>query len=131
VPRYAGEATRRLLERLGPVLVGDPPCGPDQLVHGDLAGNVLFGDDEDGPAPGVLDLSPYRRPGAYADAIVVVDAVAWHGADLHHARRFVERAPDGRALLARAITFRAVAERGSPRAYADLVDILIPAGAGS
>jgi uncharacterized protein (TIGR02569 family) len=51
---------------------------PDQLIHGDLSGNVLFAD---GLPPAVIDFSPYWRPAAYASAIVVVDAVAWYGAD--------------------------------------------------
>lgn len=47
---------------------------PSQLVHGDLSGNVLLDDDE---APAIIDLSPYWRPAAYADALVVVDALLW------------------------------------------------------
>jgi hypothetical protein len=52
---------------------------PSQLIHGDVSGNVLFAD---GLPPAVIDLSPYWRPSAYASAIVAVDAVLWHGADL-------------------------------------------------
>jgi hypothetical protein len=44
----------------------------DQLVHGDLTGNVLT---EEGSAPAVIDLSPYWHPPAWADAVVVADAM--------------------------------------------------------
>jgi uncharacterized protein (TIGR02569 family) len=49
-----------------------------QVVHGDLFGNVLFvGDTE----PGLIDFRPYWRPPEWSAAVVVVDAVAWGGAD--------------------------------------------------
>lgn len=53
--------------------------GPDQLVHGDLAANVLL--DTDG-IPVVIDVAPYWRPALWADAVCVLDAVLWHGADV-------------------------------------------------
>lgn len=55
----------------------DTPLGPDQFVHGDLAGNVLL--DANG-APVVLDVSPYWRPTMWADAVCVLDSVLWFGA---------------------------------------------------
>ena len=55
-----------------------------QLVHGDLFGTVLFdggsGDGVDVP-PAVLDIVPFWRPIEWAAAVVVVDALAWGGAD--------------------------------------------------
>lgn len=86
--------------------------GPDQLVHGDLAGNVLL--DATG-TPVVIDLAPYWRPALWAEAVCVLDAVLWHGADRavldawrHGARR--------RAML-RAALFRLLSEQpGSPLA---------------
>ena len=51
------------------------PTGPAQLVHGDLAGNVLLGG---AGAAGVIDVSPYWRPVTYAEGILVADALAWH-----------------------------------------------------
>lgn len=71
-----------------------------QVVHGDLAANVLFPDS--GP-PVVIDLSPYRRPVGYATAVVVVDQVAWYGAPPARAT-LVDRSD-----LSRAIAFRVVA----------------------
>jgi len=83
-----------------------PVAAPAQLVHGDLTGNVLFAD----PAPpGVVDLSPYWRPPAFAAAVVVVDAVGWHGAPLSLAR-LVEEREDGAQCLLRALLFRLLTE---------------------
>ena len=53
------------------------PLGCSQLVHGDLAGNVLFAPEL---PPAVIDLSPYWRPPAYADGVVLADALCWHDA---------------------------------------------------
>jgi uncharacterized protein (TIGR02569 family) len=55
------------------------PVGlPIQPVHGDLLGNVLFAN---GLPPAVVDWSVYFRPALWAQAIVVVDALTWCGAD--------------------------------------------------
>lgn len=56
----------------------DADLGVPQLVHGDLAGNVLL--DARG-APLVIDLAPYWRPTLWADAVCVLDAVLWWEAD--------------------------------------------------
>jgi hypothetical protein len=50
-----------------------------QLVHGDLAGNVLVAD---GLPPAVIDISLDWQPVEYARAVAVVDAVAWWDAPL-------------------------------------------------
>ncbi|WP_406832056.1 aminoglycoside phosphotransferase [Pedococcus sp. KACC 23699] len=57
---------------------GSPPARSEQLVHGDLAGNVLL--DATG-TPVVIDLAPYWRSPLWAEAVCVLDAVTWHGAD--------------------------------------------------
>lgn len=49
-----------------------------QVVHGDLYGNVLFVGEA---APGIIDFTPYWRPVEWAAAVIVVDALAWGGAD--------------------------------------------------
>jgi len=59
------------------LVVEGPSEGPDQLVHGDLAGNVLL--DAAG-APVVIDVAPYWRPVLWAEAVCVLDAVLWPGA---------------------------------------------------
>lgn len=53
------------------------PLGTSQLVHGDLAGNVLFAPNL---PPAVIDLSPYWRPPEYSEGVVVADALCWHDA---------------------------------------------------
>lgn len=50
---------------------------PNQLIHGDFTENILFADDL---PPAVIDFSPYWRPGEFAVAIVVADALVWGGA---------------------------------------------------
>ncbi|MGH3613804.1 MAG: TIGR02569 family protein [Pseudonocardia sp.] len=49
-----------------------------QVVHVELFGAVLF--DAEG-VPALIDLSPAWRPAEWAAAVVVVDALAWGGAD--------------------------------------------------
>ena len=51
---------------------------PNQLVHGDLYGTVLFAGTA---APGITDITPYWRPASWAAGVVVVDALAWGEAD--------------------------------------------------
>jgi uncharacterized protein (TIGR02569 family) len=79
----------------------------DQLVHGDLTGNVLFAA---GLPPAVIDFSPFWRPAGYASAIVVADALVWEGADatLLDAVAHIE---DFDQLLVRALIMRAVVDR--------------------
>jgi len=79
-----------------------PITTPPQVIHGDLAGNLLYAD---GLAPAVIDFSPYWRPGDYASAMVVVDAVLWYGADTSLVAA-AEGVPDLDQLLARALKFR-------------------------
>jgi hypothetical protein len=54
------------------------PLGGSQVVHGDLAGNVLLAD---GLPPAVIDVSPYWRPPALAEGVLVADALCWYGAE--------------------------------------------------
>ncbi|WP_431912814.1 TIGR02569 family protein [Nonomuraea jabiensis] len=95
-PSNADELLARLGELAGPV------AAPSQLVHGDLTGNVLF---HPGRPPVVIDFSPYWRPVAYAEAVVVADGLLYHRAD----PELVEAVLPGREglhLLARALVFR-------------------------
>jgi uncharacterized protein (TIGR02569 family) len=110
---WAGElpshpVLRATAERLAGQL--RPTGRASQLIHGDLTGNVLFADPA---APGIIDFSPYWRPASFGLAVVVADAVAWHGAGqrLVDAYQLVE--PDeSRSMLARAALFRLItAER--------------------
>lgn len=98
---------------------------PAQLVHGDLSGNVLLAG---GYPPAVIDISPYWRPAAYADAVVVIDALLWWGADpvlIDLGRPASVSSTQWRSLLGRALVFRLLAfdER---RRKADEVDDQMP-----
>ncbi|KAK9360604.1 hypothetical protein V1504DRAFT_454029 [Lipomyces starkeyi] len=78
---------------------------PSQLIHADLAGNILFSDDLD---PAVIDFSPSWRPAAYGDAIVVADGLLWYRAE----ETLIELGGSGETflqLLVRALLFRLIA----------------------
>jgi len=72
IPAGLTGQVRRLLAALRPVRAAD------QLVHGDLAGNVLFAE---GQPPAVIDFSPYWRPAGLGVSVAAVDALTWSGAD--------------------------------------------------
>ena len=93
-------------DEIADLLLGAPSV-ERRFVHGDLTGNVFA--DRAG-CPVVLDVSPYVRDPRWAGAIVVADAVLWHGADASVARDFATAA-DARDLLGRAVVFRLVAEQ--------------------
>jgi uncharacterized protein (TIGR02569 family) len=96
----------RVRDRLAELVA--PHDDPERhFVHGDLSGNVFV--DAAG-RPVILDVSPYLRPRRWAAAVVVADAVLWHGADASLARRFASEGSD-RDLLARALIYRLVAEQ--------------------
>lgn len=83
-------------------LLENPVDAQPQIVHGDLAGNMLF---SPGKPPAIIDFSPYWRDPLYALAIAIADGILWHGEDatlIHHASRD-ERFP---AMLVRALLFR-------------------------
>jgi uncharacterized protein (TIGR02569 family) len=104
---WAGElpvhrALRRPAERLAAHL--RPTRRPSQLIHGDLTGNVLFADPA---APGIIDFTPYWRPASFGLAVVVADALAWHGAGRPLLDAFSRHEPaESRSMLARAALFR-------------------------
>jgi hypothetical protein len=80
-----------------------PVDAPSQLIHGDLTGNVLFHDEL---PPAIIDFAPYWRPVEFASAIVVSDALCWHGAPADLADAV------DRQYLLRALVYRAIASRG-------------------
>ncbi|GAA2332658.1 TIGR02569 family protein [Saccharopolyspora halophila] len=82
-----------------------------QVVHGDLFGNVLFKADE---APGIIDFNPYWRPAEWAAAVVVVDSLAWGGADPAIVERWSHLTDWPQALL-RALLFRLAVHALHPR----------------
>lgn len=94
---------------LGPELVAEwatEDLGPDQLVHGDLAGNVLLDGDD---LPVVIDVAPYWRPVLWAEALVVLDAVLWLGADPRVLGEWASGAR--RQAMLRAALFRLLSDR--------------------
>lgn len=88
------------------------PLGTDQLVHGDLTGNVLISPHE---PPAVVDVSPYWRPVAYAEGVVVADLLTWWGAPAGLAHDCGVSTPAvARALLFRMATAQLMADGGVP-----------------
>jgi uncharacterized protein (TIGR02569 family) len=92
---------RRLMEAREPVPAAE------QLVHGDLLGNVLYGP---GLPPAVIDWAPYWRPTSWAAAVAVVDALCWHGADRDLVERWGHLAHWPQMLL-RALLFRMITDQ--------------------
>jgi len=75
---------------------------PVQLIHGDLAGNILF-DETLGPL--IIDFSPTVAPQAYAEAILVCDGIAWQGCPLSDLG-LLPNDSHYREMLLRAVIFR-------------------------
>jgi uncharacterized protein (TIGR02569 family) len=92
----------------------------NQLVHGDLSGNVLF---TPGLPPAIIDFSPYWRPATYAEAITAVDGLLWFDA-ANEVLHLVRRDSESTQLFLRAVIFRLVAlneyARVDPSAVEDL-----------
>ena len=84
----------------------DTDLGREQLVHADLAGNVLL--DAAG-APFVIDLSPAWRSPLWAEAVCVLDAVLWHGAPADALDEWRTGAP--RQAMLRAALFRVLSDQ--------------------
>jgi uncharacterized protein (TIGR02569 family) len=107
---------RRLADELT-----DQSLGPDQLVHGDLAGNVLL--DVRG-APVVIDVAAYWRPVRWAEAVCVLDAVIALGAPMVAMSRF-GAGPERQAML-RAALFRLLSDRPADvTAYERALSLLV------
>jgi uncharacterized protein (TIGR02569 family) len=73
-----------------------------QVVHGDLFGNVLFDGDA---APGIVDFTAFHRPAEWAAAVLVVDALAWGGADDGLPKRWTHL-PEWPQVLLHALLYR-------------------------
>lgn len=95
----------RAMPLLEPLLRCRRPVTLDpQLVHGDLAGNVLFAD---GLPPAIIDWPVYWRPAAWALAVVVADALCWYRAVPALAARW-SHLPAWDQMLVRALIYRIV-----------------------
>ncbi|MDV7244646.1 MULTISPECIES: TIGR02569 family protein [Rhodococcus] len=107
---------RKSLELItGLATLRKPVVSPDQLVHGDLFGTVLFAG---ALAPGITDITPYWRPAAWAAAVAVVDAISWGGADEALIGRW-EDLPEWPQMLLRAVLFRLAVHVLHPRSTAE------------
>lgn len=97
----------------------EPVDLPPQVIHGDLSGNVLFGK---GLMPAVIDFSPYWRPAAFADAVILMDGMLWFaGEDIVP---LIPRTPHFWQLLVRAALFRLGALNEQARINPDCLDEL-------
>jgi len=137
-----GPVTAPLVARLLQARTPLPQVLPDQLVHGDLTGNVLLPVHEGHSVPTVIDLSPYWRPAEAAVAVVVADGLLWHDAGPELVD-IADLGTCGPQLLVRALLFRllaldaltrdrpaaAVAELPAHEAAARLV-LTLPAASG-
>ncbi len=92
---------------------------PAQVIHGDLSGNVLFGA---GLIPAVIDFSPYWRPAAFADAIILMDGMLWFTEE--DLVPLIPRTPTFSQLLVRAALFRLGALNEQARINPDCLDEL-------
>jgi uncharacterized protein (TIGR02569 family) len=82
-----------------------PVHSSPQVIHADLAGNVLFAA---GAAPAVLDFSPWWGPVGYAEGILLADALLFFDADPDSLALIADR-PEFVQMLVRAVIFRLVA----------------------
>lgn len=101
LPRAAAD----MVERMVDLVHGSRVPKRLQVIHSDLAGNILFADHPDLP-PAIIDVSPQFRSAQYAECVLVVDAVAWNGASPAFAEQFVDGSRERLADVARAIIFR-------------------------
>ena len=92
-----------------------PTKSPNQLVHGDLYGTVLFIGTA---APGITDITPYWRPASWAAGVVVVDALSWGEADDGLIERW-NALPEWPQMLLRALMFRLAVHALHPRSTAE------------
>jgi uncharacterized protein (TIGR02569 family) len=90
------ELVAPLVEAWRPVELGE------QVVHGDLPGNVMFAD---GLPPAIIDWPVYWRPPAWASAVAVADALCWYGAEPALAARWAHL-PEWGQMLVRALIYR-------------------------
>jgi uncharacterized protein (TIGR02569 family) len=91
-----------------------PVRSAPQVVHPELFGAVLF--DHDG-RPALIELMPGWRPKEWAAAVVVVDALAWGGADDELMKRWAHLSEWPQMLL-RALLYRLALHAQHPEASA-------------
>ncbi|GJJ15727.1 hypothetical protein Clacol_010005 [Clathrus columnatus] len=107
--RYLGE-TLDILNRLHQIGQSMSKYESDQIIHGDLTGNVLFSLPlTPSIPPGVIDISPYFRPPSFSTAIIIVDALACENAPVKWALTYLQNNQQVE-VFARALIFRIVSD---------------------
>ncbi len=108
-----GKSSLELVKQLA--TLRKPVDSPDQLVHGDLFGTVLFSGSD---APGISDITPYWRPAPWAAGVAVVDALSWGDADDGLVGRW-DDLPEWPQMLLRALMFRLAVHALHPRSTSE------------
>jgi uncharacterized protein (TIGR02569 family) len=75
IPLEYGQYLNKVMDRL--LRLKKPLNIKNQLIHGDMTGNILFHDEM---LPAVIDLSLYWRPAEYPTSIIAVDSIVWENA---------------------------------------------------
>jgi uncharacterized protein (TIGR02569 family) len=112
-PTADAEQSIDMIHQLAPLR--KPTRSPNQLVHGDLYGTVLFIGTA---APGITDITPYWRPASWAAGVVVIDALSWGEADDGLIERW-NALPEWPQMLLRALMFRLAVHALHPRSTAE------------
>jgi len=111
------EGSAAYQELVEPLVKARRPTGlRAQVVHGDLAGNVMFAN---GLPPAIIDWPVYWRPPSWAAAVAVADALCWYGADPTLAARWAQF-PEWGQMLVRALIYRMTTDEiaGGPQVWA-------------
>ncbi len=77
-----------------------------QLIHGDIAGNILF----TATVPAAIDITLYWRPACYAKALLAMDVQVWEQADPRRLHALIVDIPEIDQLLVRAALRRVIAQ---------------------
>lgn len=74
-----------------------------QFIHTDPAGNILFNNNG---IPIIIDITPDFRPVEYANALLVVDSIAWHNEPIISLDLLKYDSKVKKQLILRAVIFR-------------------------
>ena len=121
IPTSAAEALAKAMSLIG---LRGPVEAPDQVVHGDVAGCVIF----DGAADPVLtDFVPAYHPAGWSVALLIVDCMAWGNAPDTLLQRWAH-VQDFEQLALRAVIYRLfahamLAEQANPQSLPGLLRV--------
>lgn len=76
---------------------------PNQLVHVDLAGNILFDANQ---KPVIIDFTPGFYPKEYAEVLLLVDSIAWYDASIEILELLTLTGRLKQQIILRALIFR-------------------------